>query len=160
MPEQSPQVDLHLLVIEIRSSMLPIELGATNEGNTEELAFDALEKVTEGLLNRCNCLVAITQERNCKLLSHIELLESKTEEFRPGDFVVAKQIAREVGWVKVAVGESLFFEEYTLESSDLYKVLDVDSCEILIVRNLRTSERKFLPKRFFQLAEVYSREGD
>lgn len=160
MSEQSlSQVDLHLLVLEIRD-MLPIELGATNEGNTEELAFGALERVTEGLLNRCNCLVAITQERNYKLLSYIELLESKTENFRPGDFVIAKQIAREVGWVKVAVGESLFFSEFTLDSSDLYKVLDVDSFDILIVRNLRTSERKYLPKRFFQLAEVYSKEGD
>ncbi|MDC0045734.1 hypothetical protein OAI95_00905 [Candidatus Poseidoniales archaeon] len=160
MSEQSlSQVDLNLLILEIRS-MLPIELDDTNEANVEELAFGALEKVTEGLLNRFNCLVAITQERNYKLLSHIELLESKTENFRPGDFVVAKQIAREVGWVKVAVGESLFFEEYTLDSCDLYKVLDVDSCDILIVRNLRTSERKYLPKRFFQLAEVYSKGGD
>ena len=99
MSEQSlSQVDLNLLILEIRS-MLPIELDDTNEANVEELAFGALEKVTEGLLNRFNCLVAITQERNYKLLSHIELLESKTENFRPGDFVVAKQIAREVGWV-------------------------------------------------------------
>tara|TARA_B100001559_G_scaffold302540_1_gene290384 strand:- start:810 stop:1271 length:462 start_codon:yes stop_codon:yes gene_type:complete len=150
MRERNPE-NVHLLLMEIQD-LLPIELADSHVSKEEEV-WNIMDDLSEGLLNSDNTSVVLNRNK----ITHVLLNKEGNPDFEVGSIVVPLQ-AREL--VIERFREFTLWYDNDVRFAAAYRVIDFrDGSSTFLVENLSSGKRDELPTRWFEIAEVFGRQG-
>jgi len=143
--------NVHLLLMEIQD-LLPIELADSHVSKEKEV-WNIIDDLSEGLLNSDNTSVVLNRNR----ITHVLLNKEGNPDFKIGSIVVPVQ-AREL--VIERFCEYTLFYDNDVRFDTAYRVIDFrDGSSTFLLEDLGSGKRYELPTRWFEIADVFGRQG-